>query len=142
MNEKNWASRLNKILHSIHGHPANISSSSQLKCSDSPDICSQRITKLFSKRVSSLLKNEKLVLACLYFGSSASYQLLCHQEFENKTTDFGHSNDSQILTFSAGLALFLLTAPQKPLFTAMTQIFPQYTFSGKRSFNLFGFYLN
>lgn len=50
-----------------------------------------------------------------------------------------HASDSQILTFCAGIALSLLTASQKPLFTAVTQIFPQYTFSGKRRLNLCGF---
>lgn len=40
------------------------------------------------------------------------------------------SPDSQILDVSAGLDLFLLTAPQKPLFTAVTQNFPNIPFLG------------
>lgn len=47
------------------------------------------------------------------------------------------SPDSQILDISAGLDLFFLTAPQKLLFTAVTQNFLNIPFLGTR-FNLFG----
>lgn len=40
------------------------------------------------------------------------------------------SPDSQILDVSAGLDLFLLTVSQKPLFTAVTQNFPNIPFLG------------
>lgn len=51
------------------------------------------------------------------------------------------SPDSQILDVSAGLDLFLLTAPQKLLlFTAVTQNFLNIPFPGT-TFNLFGFEL-
>lgn len=40
------------------------------------------------------------------------------------------SPDSQILDVSAGLDLFLLTAPQKPLLSAMTQNFFNIPFLG------------
>lgn len=70
----------------------------------------------------------------LWCGCTPSPLLLINpivtENVRTRTRAFGLSTDSQILDVSAGLDLFLLTAPQKPLFTAVTQNFPNIPFLG------------
>lgn len=85
---------------------------------------------VFSSKIPDICEDDCAALVCLCFAQAV---LLINPIVTGNVRtrkELLASSDSQILDVSAGLDLFLLTAPQKPLFTAVTQNFLNIPFLG------------